>query len=59
MIWCILEAEVDGLVVIAPEFYFAKALTESLAANDSRKQFKDEQWTTMHVFCANNRGFVL
>ncbi|KAG8528183.1 uncharacterized protein KY384_007100 [Bacidia gigantensis] len=48
-----------AFIILVPEFYFAKALTENCAANDSRKGFGDERWGTMHAFHANNRGFVL
>ena len=46
-------------ILLAPEYYFGKGLTENTAANESRKQFDDEGWTTMHGFFANMRGFVM
>ena len=48
-----------GAVLLFPEFYFAKALTENCAANDSRKQIEGDEWTTMHGFFANMRGLVM
>ena len=64
-----------GLCVVAPEWLLGKALTECLAAHDSRRQFKEwfaandiqknpdrkieEVGTTAHGFFANMRGFVL
>ena len=48
-----------GAVLLCPEFYFAKALTENTAAKDAQKEFANEEWTTMHGFFANMRGFVL
>ena len=47
-------------ILMAPEYYFGKGLTEHTAANESRKEFnKDDEWTTMHGFFANMRGFVM
>ena len=49
-----------GAVILCPEFHVGKALTENYAANESRKAFPEEdEWTTMHGFFANMRGFVM
>lgn len=48
-----------GLSVLAPEYILSKALSEFLAAHDSRRQFGREEWTTTHGYFANMRGFIL
>ncbi|MCJ1412903.1 hypothetical protein MMC19_007003 [Ptychographa xylographoides] len=48
--------------LLGPEYILGKALTELLAAQDSRRDFQREGcdgWTTTHGFFANMRGFVL
>lgn len=48
-----------AMSLLAPEYIFAKALAEFLAAHDSRRGFNDKDWTTTHGHYANMRGFVL
>ena len=45
--------------LLAPEYILSKALSELLAAHDSRRQFNSNEWTTTHGYFANMRGFVL
>lgn len=48
-----------GMSLLAPEYILSKALSEYLAAHDSRRQFGHEEWTTTHGYFANMRGFIL
>lgn len=58
--------------LLAPEYILAKALSELLAAHDSRRQFTEwrkaqklpkqsdqKDWTTTHGYFANMGGFIL
>ncbi|KAH8694102.1 hypothetical protein BGW36DRAFT_384373 [Talaromyces proteolyticus] len=53
------------LAILAPEYIFAKALAEKLAAHYSYKQFQEHRqhgwsdWTITHAYFANMRGFVM
>ena len=47
------------ITLVGPEYMIAKALSEQLAAHESRHAFGEPQWTTTHGHFANMRGFVL
>ncbi len=61
-----------GMSLLAPEYILAKALSELLAAHDSRRQFTEwrkaqklpkqsdqKDWTTTHGYFVNMGGFIL
>lgn len=61
----ILKGKWTIITFFGPEYIFAKALAEMLAAVYSRNEFKEcgknewHEWSTTHAYFANMRGFVL